>query len=146
MNTKMIFFLILKHQSNEHDDVEIKRTHPSTGKLSDHANDLSMNRTITVNRCQTDFQPLDPNFLLKSSKKCAWLDRRDNELCSSSFQLSLYDSGFVDDCNGDSLVTSNADKVGVGTETHVNVEYRDRSILNDVHRTKSRHVTFQSES
>ncbi|CAF1272754.1 unnamed protein product [Rotaria sordida] len=63
----------------------------------------STNNSIIVGHCQTDFQPLDPKLLVKSTDKSLLAEHQQFYNCSQSFQLSAYDSGFFDDQISESL-------------------------------------------
>jgi hypothetical protein len=66
----------------------------------------NQNRTIVVGYCQTDFQPLDPKLLLKSTDKSLLADHKQYYSYSQSLQLSTYDSGFFDDETMNSLAST----------------------------------------
>lgn len=77
----------------------------SAARLASHVPKPCVNHSMIVGRCQVEFQPLDPTLLMKSNKKCSFLDHPEFDH-GSSFQLSSYDSGFVDDSNMDSMATN----------------------------------------
>jgi hypothetical protein len=63
---------------------------------------------MIVGFCQTEFQPLDPKLLFKSTDKTSLIEQQQQFYrCAQSVHLSTYDSGFVDDQTVESLTTAN---------------------------------------
>ncbi len=62
-----------------------------------YRNKSSLNNTIIIGHCQTNFQPLDPKLFLKKTDKSLLADHEQLYNYSQSYELSAYDSGFFDD-------------------------------------------------
>lgn len=93
-----------------------------------NASRLPSNHSFIVGHCQAELQQLDPKVLLKCNEKCAFVEHHEFYPCSHSFQLSSYDSGFIDEHTMDSSATTTTTTVamaGGGSENTLAIEHQD---------------------
>ncbi len=93
---------------------------------------------MIIGFCQTEFQPLDPKLLFKSTDKISLTEQQQQQQqffrCSQSVQLSTYDSGFVDDQATENSITPNPMS---GSENNLTNEHMN---TDDILLTKSEGV------
>lgn len=65
--------------------------------LHPRLNSSAKNNTVIVGHCQMEFQPLDPQLLMKTFDRTPLADHQHFYSYSHSLEFSTYDSGFYDD-------------------------------------------------